>query len=92
MVDEEFEERIIRAANRTWQVIGGDCLVNEDGEPDESVTMSRETVCEIVSDADYMLTHGGLSKEDMRRFYNELTWEERRALMRKAFTYDTYGW
>jgi len=92
MAEESFEERVIQAAIKTWDIIGDDCLVDEYGRPDESMTMKRDTVCEIVSDADYMQTHGGLSKEDMRSFYNDLTWEERRELMRKAFTYETYGW
>lgn len=92
MTKKSFEERVIGSAIRTWDVIGGDCLVDENGYPDESVTLKRETVCEIVSDADYMQTHGDLSIEDMCRFYNDLSWDERRALMRKAFTYETYGW
>lgn len=87
-----FEERVVNAAKKTWDIIGDDCLVNEDGEVDHSVTMTREQVCEIVADASYMVTHGGLSKEDMNRFYNGISYEERQKMMRKAFAYDTYGW
>lgn len=88
---ETFEERVISAAKDTWDVIGGDCLVNEDGEMDYSVTMTREEVCEVVADADHMVTNGGLSREDMKRFYG-LPYKEMRKTMRKAFTQDTYGW
>ena len=87
-----FEEKVILAASKTWQIIGDDCLVDEDGNVDYSVSMTREQVCEIVADASYMQTHGGLSKEDMSKFYRELTHEERRKLMRKAFVHNTYGW
>jgi len=90
--EQSFEERVISAANRTWDVIGGDCLVDDWGRPDESKVMTKDEVMEIVADAGHMEVHGGLSKEDMRRFYQELTWEERRVIMRKAFTYNRYGW
>jgi hypothetical protein len=90
-MNDAFEERIVQAARRTWDVIGGDCLVNEDGEMDESVILDRDTVCEVVADANHMHTNGGLSKEDMKRFY-ALSWKESKVIMRKAFTHNTYGW
>ena len=91
MSEKTFEERVILAARRTWDVIGGDCLVDEYGEIDYSVTMTKEEVCEMVSDASHMQTNGGLSAEDMRRFY-KLGYPKTREIVRKAFNHNTYGW
>jgi len=70
---EDFTQEEIRlvqiAALAVWEEIACDCFVNENGEPDESVTLSQETVLELVSDAmrvEEMLKrmkHPGLAKK-----------------------------
>jgi hypothetical protein len=39
------------AALRVWDEIAGDCLVDENGQPDESATLPRDQVVELVCDA-----------------------------------------
>jgi len=90
-MDKEFKERVIRAAYRTWAAIGADCLIDEDGELDESATMSREEVIQMVTDADRIKFHGGLSKADAEEFY-KLSRKDRNSLMKEAFPYKNYGW
>jgi hypothetical protein len=91
MVSVEMQERIKRAALRVWDYIAADCLVNEEGEPDESVHMHRDQVVELVIDADRLRMYGG-DEEAAEVFYNKMGREARWNLMRSAFNYETYGW
>jgi len=90
-LSETMQQRIIAAALRTWNAIGADCLVNEDGQPDQSVTLSKEEVIELVVDAGRMLTYGG-DMEAAEVFYIQLTSHERDQIMTAAFPHEHYGW
>lgn len=91
---EEMDKRLMRMASCTWDTIGGDCLVNDMGEPDESVSLPRSHVIEIVGDADYMLMHG--SDPEAYAYYiylresNQI--KHRDKIMKQAFPYKRYGW
>jgi len=90
-MEKDFKEKVIRAAQITWDIIGDDCLVDEDGKPDLSVTMSKDEVIEMVSDAGRMYYQGGLSRDEMKQFYS-LNEKEKEKIMNEAFTFNTYGW
>ena len=91
-VSEELDKRAGMAANRTWDAIGGDCLVNDDGEYDESIVLKRSDVLELVRDANHMETYGG-DKEAARYF----VWVSRyhpayyKKLIKKVFPFERYG-
>lgn len=76
-------EKIKIALNRTWQVIGGDCLQETD-------SMSRDEVCEVVLDANYIDHYGNLDKELLKEFQN-LTYEERLEIAEQAFPFASYS-
>ena len=46
----EQREKWIRALNRVWDIVGSDCLTDDYGKPDESMSMSRDEVFEIAGD------------------------------------------
>lgn len=84
-----MKERIIIAAIKTWDTIGGDCLrcMEECG---ETPIMSRKDVIETVLDAGYMKTHG----EDKEAYQElqKLSYEEQIVLLKEAFLAPRYGW
>jgi hypothetical protein len=73
------------ALNHTWEVIGGDILAAS-GE----TSISRETVIEVVLDADSFKTYGG-DKEAINAFYF-LNKFEREEVLRLAFPHERYGY
>jgi hypothetical protein len=77
---------IQRVANQTWDGIGSDVLAAT-GEN----TMSKKDVIEIVLDADHMLGIGHMDR-DLYYKFQALPYEEKMAIMDKAFTYSTYGY
>ena len=89
-MDEKMKERIMRMANRTWDAIGGDVLVDDNGNPDESMSLPKDHVIEIVMDADHMMYHGG--DEEAYKVYEKLSYEDKMTIMNEAFTYEYYGW
>ena len=88
--EELRQEKWGRALNRVWTNIGGDCLVDENGKPDKSKTMSREDVFEISSDC-YFETYSGLSKEEVAEFRKRDRGGDEE-LMKSAFPFLGYGW
>ena len=87
---DDMKQRIAYALMRTWQAIGADCLVNEDGQPDESITLPRDHVIELVVDADRLHEYGQ-DKEAATAYY-DLPQDERDEIDRLAFPFETYGW
>jgi hypothetical protein len=92
--DEKMDKRLMQAACRTWDVIGGDCLVNNMGEPDESMTLPRSHVIEIVGDADYMLMYGDDNEAYAYFIYlrESNQSKHRDKIMKQAFPCKRYGW
>lgn len=82
----EMEQRIIRAANRTFQVIGGDLLnlVQEMG----GGSIKQIEVIEAVFDADRMKMYGG--DDEAYLATKDMSWDELVKLGKKAFPYKTY--
>ena len=78
-------QRMCDALNETWDIIGGDIL-----EANGKKEIPRETVIEVVLDADYFKTYGG-DKEAINAFYF-LNKFEREEVLRLAFPYKTYGY
>ncbi len=78
----ELEERITAAANRTWQAIGGDVL-----RAAEADSIPRDEVVECVMEH---LEDYGRDKEAVQKFEG-LVYEEKVALLTKAFPFARYG-
>jgi hypothetical protein len=81
----EITNRICDALNLTWEIIGDDILTAS-GKKE----ISRETVIEVVLDADSFKTYGG-DREAINAFYF-LNKFEREEVLRLAFPYETYGY
>ena len=80
---DDLQERINRAANRTWQAIGGDVLRSAQAD-----WLPREDGVECV--LDYLGEYGG-DPEAISAF-NNLSFEEKADMLRKAFRLARYGW
>jgi len=84
-----MKQRIVRALNRTWDVIGSDCL---DSFEEKNPTMPRAHVAEVVCDAGHMRMYGG-DEEAVKIFeklkYGGDAWNK---LIKEAFPYKSYGW
>jgi hypothetical protein len=80
---DDFDKRIARAAQSTWQAIGGDIL-----RAAEVDSMSRDEVVEAVMD--YIHDYG----RDMNAIakFKKLNFEEKQAVLLKAFPLARYGW
>ena len=80
---EDFQKRITKAAQSTWQAIGGDVLRSACVD-----SMSRDEVVEAVMD--YLEGYG----RDMNAIaeFKKLGFEEKLATLRKAFPLARYGW
>jgi hypothetical protein len=79
---DNFQERINRAAQSTWQAIGGDIL-----RAAEVDSMSREDVAEAVMD--YINDYG--RDMDAIAEFKKLSFEEKQAVLLKAFPLARYG-
>jgi len=82
---EDLQKRITEAANRTWQVIGGEIL-----QAAEEDNITRELVIECVADAGYLEDFGD-DAEAVKEF-RKLSYEEQEEIMLKAFPFSRYGW
>ena len=80
---DDLQERITRAANRTWQAIGSDILVAA-----EADSMTQEEVIEAV--LDYIHDYGG--DEEAIAEFNQLSFEDKTEMLRKALPLARYGW
>ncbi len=86
---DELTKRVIECARRTWQTIGGDVLDAACG-GNESGSIPRSHVIEVVLDADYMLTNG---QDDAAYFTQGILPEKLQAkIFRLAFPFSTYGY
>jgi len=79
------KQEILAAAKRTWQAIGGDSLRSLEEETGET-TMPREEVVEAV--IDYIGEYG--FSEPNSDFQN-MTYEEKKALLLEAFPHKSYS-
>ena len=80
---DDFDKRIARAAQSTWQAIGGDIL-----RAAEADSMSRDEVVEAVMD--YIQDYG--RDLDAIAEFEKLNFEEKQAVLQKAFPLARYGW
>lgn len=85
----EMVERIIRAANRTFDAIAGDLLtaIRECGDGDAEI--SQMEAIESVFDADRMNAYGG--DKEAYEACKELDWDEVVKIGKKAFPYKSYS-
>ena len=82
------------AAQATWQTIAYDTLqcVAESEEKDiNKVTIKKDEVIEIVLDADYMLSFGGIKDPVVKDFYKNGDYDQMTKILKKSFTYAKYG-
>jgi hypothetical protein len=80
---DDLQKRVTRAANRTWQAIGSDILVEA---AVDSIT--REEVVEAVVD---YISDFGQDKEAVAEF-ERLGFEQKQAMLLEAFPLAHYGW
>jgi len=92
-ISEEMDQRVCHAMNATWQAIGGDLLVDDNGKPDYKKTIRRSEVAEIIQDAGHMEAYG-----DDFEAANYTIWVSRfhptyhKKLIKKALPFARYGW
>jgi hypothetical protein len=92
-LSDEMDERAKRAVNRTWDTIGGDCLVNDEGVPDESVSIPKSHMLELVMDANHMETYG--DDNEACAYVIWMKWQRPthyKKFVKKAFPFAKYGW
>jgi hypothetical protein len=90
---EEMDQRACRALNQTWEVIGYDLLVDDQGKPDYRKTMSRKEVAEIVQDASHMTTYGGDFEAAHYTIWLSRYHKTHHAkLIKRAFPSGRFGW
>lgn len=87
-IPEEMEKRIQKMAARTWSQIGGDAL-NGLAEAGEPAVMPKAHVVEMVCDAGYMEMYG--ADKEAYKFFETLTYPEKKKVVGKAFPYSRYG-
>lgn len=92
----EEKELMRRVIDRIWDVIAYDVLVNNDGEPDESVTVPATEVAEYCLDADRWEAYGGTTKEEFRPLIDKLYaldgWDEWKKAVNDILPYKVYGY
>lgn len=89
-IPKQMQERIIRMANKTWDMIASDCLrgIEEEG---KDPIMPRSHVVEVVCDADYMLSYG--EDKEAYTYWDKLpTYEDKIRVVKKAFPFKKYGY
>jgi hypothetical protein len=92
-ISEEMDKRLMRLANVTWDTIGGDILVDDEGHPAYDKSVPRKEVIEIVCDADYMWMHGGDEEAYAYFLYlRDNNLKHRDKVMKLAFPCSKYGW
>jgi len=88
---EELDQRAVYAMSTTWDRIADDCFFDDCGQSDESKTMRRSEVLELVLDADRMATEDA----DAARYtiwlsrFNKAHFDR---VVKMAFPYKTYGY
>lgn len=92
-ISEEMDRRACSALNRTWEAIAFDVLVDEEtGVYDESKTLRRSHVVELVQDCSHMEAYG-----DDFEAAHYLIWTNRfkpthyKRLIKRAFPFAIYG-
>ncbi len=80
---DDLDKRIARAAQSTWQAVGGDIL-----RAAEVDSISRDEVVEAVMD--YIQDYG--RDMDAIAEYEKLSFEEKQTVLLKAFPLARYGW
>jgi hypothetical protein len=91
-MNEDMAKRVKRALNSTWDAIGCDMLVGENGEPDKSRVIPRSHVAEIVCDAGHLEKYGDDAEAvaEFRKIkYRSSKWH---AIIKQAFPFKRYGW
>lgn len=87
----DLNYRAKQALCDTWNRIAGDMLVDEHGQPDETASMTKEEVLEVVLDADHMADSDADAARYiiwLKRFHTELF----NTVVYNAFPYKTYGY
>ena len=90
-MEKEMKRRIEDMASRTWDAIGADLLVDEDGNIDESMSIPKDEVMEVVCDADRMKMYG----DDIEAYevWDKLgSYNDKLKAISGAFLSEYYGW
>jgi len=57
-IDEALATNAVISMRMCWDSISSDCFIDENGEPDESITLTRDEVLELVFDAGRLEDYG----------------------------------
>lgn len=81
---------------RTWGTIAEDIFTAVEGfdDPKKEKTMKRAEVIEVVLDADYMKSYGGINTPEDKELYkrfDKLDYDECKEIAMGTFTYKIYG-
>lgn len=79
------KQKLSQAMQRTWNAIGGD-IIEAGGGSD----VSRDTVIEVVLDANYLETYGD-APEDVKAF-RAMSYDDQDAFALTVFTFSAYGY
>jgi hypothetical protein len=83
-----------RAAQATWQTIAYDCLqctAEAEGKNINRVVIKKDEVIEIVLDADYILTYGGIKDPVVKDFYKNGDYDQMIEILNEDFKHARYG-
>ena len=92
----ENKEILFKGFDSAWQAVAGDVLVDEVGNYNERISVSREEVIDIVMDA-ALDTYGkpyniGVVKwKEVLEEFRKLDYYEQKNLAKEHFTYSSYG-
>jgi len=87
----QFAQKCADAAYRAWDYIAEDCFVDEYGNHDGSIIYTRKEVVEMATDANRMVTCGGLTIEEERKFF-KLPKADQEKIMMKSFPSNIWGY
>ncbi len=88
-LDEGRRRRLVRALRQSWDEIADDCFLNDRGEPDLSITLTRAEVAELAADCGRLVTHGCSPTE--QDVYYLMSDAARAPVIREAFPDEFYG-
>lgn len=88
-MEKDIKDRIIIAALKTWDAIGGDVLTCME-ECGEDPVMPREHVIETVLDAGYMNMYG--EDKEAYQVLQKMDYDDQFKLLKEAFKAPRYGW
>ena len=83
-----------KAAQATWQTIAYDtlqCMAESKEKDINRVAMKKDEVIEVILDADYMLSYGGIKDPVVKDFYKNGDYDQMVEILKESFRFARYG-